>query len=206
MTGEKIYTEGLKTYSQSNVTFGDGTRRKIKDIGKLVYLGLHSLDAVPLVKGLAANLISISQLCDHSLKVEFKKYECSVTSKDHEVIMKGSLSKDNCYMWIISHPKTSLKDGTKMMHLKLKNNEDFKMTNISQMMLQYHSTPMSLRPRHVGNIGEINETLCVKNGNEELMIIKSYGTLYHMLGYVVQHVNLEVMMRLRKEVSKLLKC
>jgi hypothetical protein len=40
-------------------------------IGKLQYSGLPKLDDVLLVKGLKANLISISQLCDQGLKVDF---------------------------------------------------------------------------------------------------------------------------------------
>lgn len=55
MTGERRYTKGLKNYSQSYVTFGDGARRKIKRLGKLVYPSLPSLDEVPLVEGLAVN-------------------------------------------------------------------------------------------------------------------------------------------------------
>lgn len=69
---------------------------------------LRCLDDVELVEGLTANLISISQLCDQVLDVIYKKSECIVTRKDRVVLMKGSISKDNYYMWI-SQPSSKVK-------------------------------------------------------------------------------------------------
>lgn len=46
------------------------------------------------------NLISISQSRDQDLLVKLNKAECIVTNKDHEMVMKDSKSKDNCYLWI----------------------------------------------------------------------------------------------------------
>jgi len=58
------------------------------------------LDNVLLVKGLIVNLISLSQLCDQGLTVNFDKPECQITDKEGEVLMKGTRSKDNCYLWV----------------------------------------------------------------------------------------------------------
>lgn len=99
MTGVKKFLVNIKSYSTSYVTFGDGSKGEIKRIGKLDYPGLPSLDDVLFVKGLTANLISISQLCDQGLKVNFNKSECMVTNEKDEAIMKGDISKDNCYLW-----------------------------------------------------------------------------------------------------------
>ena len=60
-----------------------------------------------LVKGLIANLISISQLCDKGFKVNFTKNECLVTDDKGEVIMKGARSKDNCNLWTSLETKCS---------------------------------------------------------------------------------------------------
>lgn len=60
MIAEKTYLEELEPYSNSYVNFGDGTRRKIKGIGKMVYPGLPCLDDVLLVEGLTTNLINVS--------------------------------------------------------------------------------------------------------------------------------------------------
>lgn len=48
---------------------------------------------------MTANLISINQLCDQGLKVNFTKSECLVINKKNEAIMKGAISKDNFYLW-----------------------------------------------------------------------------------------------------------
>lgn len=61
-----------------------------------------------LVKGLNTNLISISQLCDQGLTIKFNKVECIVTNKNHEMVMKGSKSKNNCYLWISHYYKKHL--------------------------------------------------------------------------------------------------
>ncbi|MCH86966.1 gag-pol polyprotein, partial [Trifolium medium] len=100
MTSVERYLVNLKSYATSFVTFGDGAKGEIKGIGKLTNNGLPNLDNVLLVKGLTANLISISQLCDQGIKVNFTKSECLVTSDKGELLMKGVRSKDNCYLWI----------------------------------------------------------------------------------------------------------
>jgi len=73
MSGVKKYLVDSKSYSTSFVTFSDGTKGEIKGVGKLVCTGLPRLDDVLLLKGLTANLISISQLCDQGLKFNFTK-------------------------------------------------------------------------------------------------------------------------------------
>lgn len=82
MTGERSYIEELKPYSNSYVTFGDGTRGKIKGICKLVSPDLPWLDGVLLVEGLNENLINISKLYDQGLNVSYNKLECIIYIKD----------------------------------------------------------------------------------------------------------------------------
>jgi len=90
----------VRPYASSYVTFGDGAKGKILGIGNLIKHGMPILDNVLLVKGLTANLISISQLCDQGLKVNFSKPKCQIVDEKGEVIMKGTRSKDNCYLWV----------------------------------------------------------------------------------------------------------
>ena len=52
-----------------------------------------------LVEGLTVNLISVSQLCDQGSIVNFSKLECSVMNGNKEVLMKGTRSKEGCYVW-----------------------------------------------------------------------------------------------------------
>jgi hypothetical protein len=77
-----------------------GVKGKIVGIGNLIKHGLPRLDNVLLVKGLTANLISISQLCNQGLEVNFNKHEGKITDKKGEVLMRGTRSKDNCYIWV----------------------------------------------------------------------------------------------------------
>jgi hypothetical protein len=124
MAGNIDLLTGLHPHVISYVTFGDGAKGEIKGIGKLDCPGVPDLDNVLLVKGLTANLISISQLCDQGLNVNFTKTECLITNKESEVIMKGVRTKDNCYMWSsqigYSSKGTLVKEeGVKTWHLRL---------------------------------------------------------------------------------------
>ena len=100
MTGMKSYLVDLKAYATSYVTFGDGAKGRIKGIGKLVRTGSPVLDEVLLVEGLTTNLISISQLCDQGFEMRFSKEECLMTDENQKMVMQGTRSKDNCYMWL----------------------------------------------------------------------------------------------------------
>ncbi|CAJ2657156.1 unnamed protein product [Trifolium pratense] len=125
MTGVEKYLENLKSYATSFVTFGDGAKAEIKGIGKLANNGLPKLDNVLLVEGLKANLISISQLCDQGMKVNFTKSECLFTNDQGELLMKGVRSKNNCYLCIpkeednLSTCLISKEDEVKLWHQKL---------------------------------------------------------------------------------------
>ncbi|XP_045799072.1 uncharacterized protein LOC123893185 [Trifolium pratense] len=89
--------ENVKTKKEWKEKENDG---EIKGIGNLINNGLPNLDNVLLVKGLTTNLISISQLCDQGMKVNFTKSECLVTNEEGRLLMKGVMSKDNCYLWV----------------------------------------------------------------------------------------------------------
>jgi len=95
MTGVDKYLEDVRPYATSYVSFGDGAKGKFVGIGNLIKQGLPRLDDVLLVKGLTAQLISISHLCDLGLQVKFTKPECQISDEKGEVLMRGTRSKDN---------------------------------------------------------------------------------------------------------------
>ena len=99
MIGNQDLLTDLHQHTISHVTFGDGAKGEIKGTCKLDCPGVPRLDDVLLVKGLTANLISISQLCDQGLNVIFTKTECQILDIKSEVIMRGIRTKDNCYIW-----------------------------------------------------------------------------------------------------------
>jgi len=95
MTGVKKYLVDIKSYSTNFVTFGDRAKGEIIGVRKLVCIGFSRRDDVLLVKGLATNLISINQLYDQGLKVNFTKSECLVSDEKNDVLMRGVRYKDN---------------------------------------------------------------------------------------------------------------
>src|ERR1044072_5352945 len=125
MTGIKSYLTDLKAYTTSYVTFGDGAKGRIRGIGKLARTGSPALDDALLVEGLTTNLISIRQLCDQGLEVRFSKEEYLVTGENQKMIMRGTRSKDNCYMWLsqeeckVSRCLLTKEDEVKLWHKKL---------------------------------------------------------------------------------------
>jgi len=125
MAGVDKFLENVRPYATSYVTFGDGAKGKIIGIGNLVSEGFPRLDNVLLVKSLTTNLISISQPCDQGLSVNFSKTECQITYEKGKVSMKGTRSKDNCYLWVsqektlISSCMLSKDEEVKLWHKKL---------------------------------------------------------------------------------------
>jgi len=158
MTGNKDLITGLHPHAISYVTFGDGAKGEIKGIGKLDCLGVPKLDKVLLVKGLTANLISISQLCDQGLNVNFTKTECLITNKESEVIMEGVRTKDNCYMWnsqiSYSSKCTSVKEKGMKMIISARETPKLKVcgkcqTRMSHQKLRLNITSKGLKLLHM---------------------------------------------------------
>lgn len=89
----------VKSCAGSHFTFRDGAKGTVVGIRQLNVTGLAKLDNVLLVDDLTANLISISQLCDQDMTVNFSKDGCSIVSKDESVMVKGIRSTDNYYSW-----------------------------------------------------------------------------------------------------------
>ncbi|KAK2379434.1 putative mitochondrial protein [Trifolium repens] len=125
MTGEEKYLINVRSYKASFVTFGDGAKGEIIGIGDLISHGLPNLENVLLVKGLTANLISISQLCDQGMKVNFTKSECLVNNEEGQLMLRGTRSKDNCYLWtpqeeaLTSTCLVTTEDEVQLWHQKL---------------------------------------------------------------------------------------
>ena len=99
MTSDQTFLSNIKPYSNCHVTFGDGVKAKIIGKGQLNYPGLSCLTEALLVEGLTANLISISQLCDLSLRVDFTRDECVVINEEQVELIKGTRTPDDCYIW-----------------------------------------------------------------------------------------------------------
>ena len=70
----------------------------------MVIPGLTKLKNVLLVEGLTVNLISVSQLCDEDLLLQFTKDKCLVYNQNHCRIMEGERTSENCYLLTSTSP------------------------------------------------------------------------------------------------------
>ncbi|KAG7564434.1 Ribonuclease H-like superfamily [Arabidopsis suecica] len=99
MTGTKDYLQDVKKIKGGKVTFGDGGHGDIRGKGKTSNAELPQLMNVYLVRGLKANLISVSQLCDEGLEVTFTKVDCKAFDEAGDIVLGGKRTRNNCYMW-----------------------------------------------------------------------------------------------------------
>ena len=83
MTENKSFFETLVMEECGNVTFGDGSKKKVVRKGTISIPGLPSLSNALFVDGLKANLISISHLSDEGYSVLFSKNDCSKIGRAH---------------------------------------------------------------------------------------------------------------------------
>ena len=58
------------------------------------------------IKGLKANLLSITQICDEDFLVEFSRKGCVILSEDGVQVLKGLRTIDNCY-GVVPKPNVS---------------------------------------------------------------------------------------------------
>ncbi|TYK05569.1 gag-pol polyprotein [Cucumis melo var. makuwa] len=99
MTGNRSFFSELEECSSGHVTFEDGAKGRILAKGDIEKYNLSCLNDVRYVKGLKANLVSFSQLCDEDYIVNFSKDDCIVTSVDKRVLMSDCRHADNFYHW-----------------------------------------------------------------------------------------------------------
>lgn len=90
----------VRTYSTSCVTFGDGSKGRIRGVGVLKNIVGPNQKDVLLVKGVTTKLISTSQLCDQGYTINFSKTECIVSNMKSNLVMKGIRTDEDCYMWV----------------------------------------------------------------------------------------------------------
>ena len=87
MIEDKTYFTSLENYNGGTITFGDGSLAQVKGKGSIVIPGYPKLDRVLYVKGLKANLLSISQMCDKDHKMNFHQDLCEVINKERKVVI-----------------------------------------------------------------------------------------------------------------------
>ena len=89
MTGNNCFLTYFQLSSQDWVIFRDGGKGIILGSGSLKILGLIKLKNVLLVEGPTIILISVSQLYDEDLLLQFTKDRCLVYNQNYYCIMEG---------------------------------------------------------------------------------------------------------------------
>jgi hypothetical protein len=78
MTGDKTLLKKIQMGRGGKTTYGDMSQSKVIGKGLIDIPGLGASQEALYVEGLKANLLSISQLCDNDLMVQFSKKECNI--------------------------------------------------------------------------------------------------------------------------------
>jgi len=97
MTGDMGLLKDIQMARGGRITFGDGSQAKVIGNGQINIPGLEVSQKALYVEGLKANLLSISQLCDDDLVVQFSKNECNIFDSNGKGLMGGERTSDNCY-------------------------------------------------------------------------------------------------------------
>ncbi|KAK5772215.1 hypothetical protein PVK06_048494 [Gossypium arboreum] len=100
------------------MTFREGKKGQIHGKGTLNVPRMHRLKNVQLVNDLETNIVSINQLCDQGMLVNFTKNKCIVSNDSNEVIIEGGHTFDNyCNVMLVVNCN-SAKLWYKMFELK----------------------------------------------------------------------------------------
>ena len=97
MTGDKSLFKSLKEKVGDYVTFGDGSHAQVLGKGTIEIPGLPLLKDVLYIKGLKANLLSITQICYEDFLVQFSKKGCVFIDEEGIQVLEGNRTTDNCY-------------------------------------------------------------------------------------------------------------
>ena len=97
MIGNRNILVNYRPLSKGSVTFSDGVTTRVLGRETLNIDGFPRFKNVLHVDGLKANLISISQICDLNLNVNFNCGKCVVLDAIGKCVLQGFHSSDNCY-------------------------------------------------------------------------------------------------------------
>ena len=98
MTRSKKQFVSLRQHEDGNITFGGGSKERIKGLGKIKLSDYIEVEDVNLVENLLFSLLSVSQLCNKGrYKMVFYINEVKVKNiKTKEVLLRG-IQHNNIY-------------------------------------------------------------------------------------------------------------
>ena len=103
MTRDKSLFKSLKEKVGDYVIFDDGNHAQVLSKGIVEIPGLPLLKDVLYIKGLKANLFSITQIYDEDFLVQFLKKGCVIIDEEGIQVLEGNRTTDNCYEVVLRH-------------------------------------------------------------------------------------------------------
>ncbi|KAG7537093.1 GAG-pre-integrase domain [Arabidopsis suecica] len=174
MTQSQDNLNYYKEVRGSKVVFGGGAKGKIKGKGDLIEAEKPQLTNVYFVKGLTANLISVSQLCDEGLTVSFNKVKCWANDEKNHTAMSGVRTGSNCYMW--EESSTCLKaekDDPVLFHQRLGHANARSLANLVRKEIV----------RGVPNLKRVDKIMCGDcNHGKQIKVQQKMATEYVLAG------------------------
>jgi hypothetical protein len=97
MTGDRALLKDIQMARGGRITFGDGNQAKGIGNWQINIPGIEVSQKALCVERVKANLLSISQLCDDDLVVQFSRKECNIFDNNGKWLMGGERTTNNCY-------------------------------------------------------------------------------------------------------------
>lgn len=97
MTGDRSKFLTLEEYDGGVVHFGNDAPCMVKGRGSISLNGKSSANNVYWVDGLRHNLLSVAQLNDSGLTLEFKNGVCKIKGKNGELVATDMQTKGNLF-------------------------------------------------------------------------------------------------------------
>ena len=153
MTRDKALFKSLKEKVGDYVTFGDGSHAQVLGKGTVKIPRLPLLKDVLYIKGMKANLLSITQICDEDFLVQFSKKGCVIINEKGIQVLEGNRTSNNCYGVIPTAPISSRSARVDMLELW---HQRFSHANFKQVAKVSKLEAVEGLPK----FGKVEKTIC----------------------------------------------
>ena len=111
MTGDpRMFTTLDKEVDgQEMITFGENSKGKVQELGKVAISNDHSISNVLYVASLSFNLLSVGQLCDIGFQCLFIEKEVVVSMRDDDQVIFKGFRYNNIYLVDFTSENANLK-------------------------------------------------------------------------------------------------
>ena len=181
MTGDKSLFKTLKEKVGDYVTFGDGSHAQFLGKWTIEIPRLPLLKDVSHIKGLKANLLSITQICDGDFLVQFSKKRCIIINEEGIQVLEGNKTTDNCYEVVPIAPISCRSAHVDMLELW---HHIFRHANFKQVAKVSNLEAVEGLPK----LGKVKKTIC-----DACQMGKQTKASHHMVNVIATSRCLELL-------------